>query len=133
MENYKICDECGKKMLPAVVDREFRYDGKEILIKGLNAFKCQQCGNYVYAAEDAEMIEKLMHVFSEKENVDVLNLSETADLLRVSNQTIYNMIRAGRIKAYKAGREWRLLRSDIQVYIEGTSNGSFVKAVANDK
>lgn len=41
---------------------------------------------------------------------DVLNLTEVADLLRVSNQTIYNMIKDGRIKAIKFGREWRFNR-----------------------
>lgn len=58
----------------------------------------------------------------ENANVDVLNLEETADFLRVSNQTVYNMIRDGRIKAHKVGREWRFFRSDIAAYVNQTSN-----------
>lgn len=40
------------------------------------------------------------------------------------------MIREGRVKAYKAGREWRILRSDIQAYLEGTSNEASFKIAA---
>lgn len=53
---------------------------------------------------------------------DILNLNETADYLRVSKQTIYNMIKDGRIKAYKVGREWKILRSDIVAYSESVSS-----------
>lgn len=53
---------------------------------------------------------------------DILTLKETAEYLRVSGQTVYNMIRDGRIKAYKVGREWKFFRSDIMAYLESTSN-----------
>lgn len=52
---------------------------------------------------------------------DILNLNETADYLRVSKQTVYNMIKDGRIKVYKVGREWRFFRSNIMEYLESTS------------
>lgn len=42
------------------------------------------------------------------------NLDEVAGYLGVTNQTVYNMIRDGRIKAYKVGREWRFHPSDIE-------------------
>ena len=50
------------------------------------------------------MIGKLMAALSEKQSpaIDVLNLEETAEYLRVSNQTVYNMIKDGRIKASKS-------------------------------
>lgn len=53
---------------------------------------------------------------------DILNLNETADYLRISKQTVYNMIKDGRIKAYKVGREWKILRSDIVAYLESVSS-----------
>ena len=63
---------------------------------------------------------------------DILNLNETADYLRVSKQTVYNMIKDGRIKAYKVGREWKILRSDIVVYLESvSSNRIFDMATKN--
>ena len=52
---------------------------------------------------------------------DILTLKETAEYLRVSEQTGYNMIKDRRIKAYKVGREWRFFRSDIMEYLESTS------------
>ena len=52
---------------------------------------------------------------------DTLTLKETAEYLRVSGQTVYNMIKDRRIKAYKVGREWRFFRSDIMEYLESTS------------
>lgn len=48
---------------------------------------------------------------------EIMTLYEVGDYLRVSNQTIYNMIRDGRIKGSKVGREWRFLRSDIEAYL----------------
>lgn len=41
---------------------------------------------------------------------DIPNLNETADYLCVSKQTVYNMIKDGRIKAYKVGREWKIFK-----------------------
>lgn len=68
---------------------------------------------------------------------DILNLNETADYLRVSKQTVYNMIKNGRIKAYKVGREWKILRSDIVAYLESVSSNRILdmatKNVDTDK
>lgn len=68
---------------------------------------------------------------------DILNLNETADYLRVSKQTVYNMIKDGRIKAYKVGREWKILRSDIVAYLESVSSNRILnmatKNVDTDK
>lgn len=63
---------------------------------------------------------------------DILNLNETADYLRVSKQTVYNMIKDGRIKAYKVGREWKILRSDVVAYLESVSSNRILdKATKN--
>ena len=120
---YKVCPECGNKMLLKSVTRTFRFHEKEIEIKGIDACVCEECGEVVYTATEAKMIDRIIHAISEtQEQVQTLNLSETAQFLRVSNQTVYNMIREGRIKAYKAGREWRFLRGDILAYMDSTSN-----------
>lgn len=59
---------------------------------------------------------------------DTLTLKETAEYLRVSGQTVYNMIKDRRIKTYKVGREWRFFRSDIMAYLESTSNNRILSA-----
>lgn len=74
--------------------------------------------HFVYGVETVlEYAENLPRV--EAEPVEILTLEETARYLRVSGQTVYNMIRDGRIKASKVGREWRFLRSDIESYLGG--------------
>lgn len=45
------------------------------------------------------------------------SLEEVAKYLEVSNQTVYNMIRDKRIKAYKVGREWRFHPRDVEGHI----------------
>ncbi len=130
MAEYKVCDECNGKMYPTIIDQEFHLNGKNIVLKGLNAYRCQDCGEVVFERAEVKMIQQLVHAFDSKPAVEVLNLEETAEFLRVSNQTIYNMIREGRIRAYKIGREWRFLRQDIMAYMDNVSNESSLKIAA---
>ncbi len=76
------------------------------------------------------MIDKIIRAMNDKPAVDILNLDETADYLRVSNQTVYNMIKDGRIKAYKVGREWKFLRADIMAYLESASSDRLLSMAA---
>lgn len=117
-------------MLPQTMSRTFKFDGKEIEIKGIHGYRCENCGNEVYEAKEIRMIDKIIRAMSDKPAVDILNLNETADYLRVSNQTVYNMIKDGRIKAYKVGREWKFLRSDIMAYLESTSSDRILSMAA---
>lgn len=93
----------------------------ELAIKGVKAFVCQDCGAISLQADEVKMMEDISRGFAERpeeERPDYLNVEETADLLRVSTQTIYNMIRSGRLKGTKFGREWRFLRKNIESLIE---------------
>lgn len=130
--NYKICHECGSKMELCTISKTFRYRGKEVELKGIEAYQCPECGERVYTDKEVAMIESLMHALNEKPapTIDVLNLEETAAYLRVSNQTVYNMIKDGRIKAYKVGREWRFLRQDIAAYMNSMRNADFMSMAA---
>ncbi|MBQ8246047.1 MAG: helix-turn-helix domain-containing protein [Lachnospiraceae bacterium] len=92
----------------------------EIAIKGVKAFVCEDCGAISLRPEDVKMMEDISRGFAERpaqERPDYLNVEETADLLRVSTQTVYNMIRSGRLKGTKFGREWRFLRKNIESLI----------------
>ena len=130
---FRTCDRCGYKMIPQKMSNIFSFDGKELEIKGIEGYKCEHCGEIVYESKEIRMIDKLIHALSEKTNVDVLNLDETAAYLRVSNQTIYNMIRDGRIKAHKVGRELRFLRGDIMAYLDSASNDTLAMAAKGGK
>lgn len=93
----------------------------ELAIKGVKAFVCEECGAISLRIEEVKMIEDISRGFAkrpESERPDYLNVEETADLLRVSTQTVYNMIKNGRLKGTKFGREWRFLRENIESLIQ---------------
>lgn len=93
----------------------------ELAIKGVRAFVCEECGAISLRAEEAKMMEDISRGFVERpedERPDYLNVEETADLLRVSTQTVYNMIKSGRLKGTKFGREWRFLRKNLESLIQ---------------
>lgn len=122
------CPTCGETMIfRNNLVKTFHYKGKCLELKGLSGYCCENCGEIIFTPEEFHLIENLVHALSDNtdagnSHVDVLNLDETADFLRVSNQTIYNMIRDGRIKAHKVGREWRFFRSDLNAYLNSTSS-----------
>jgi len=128
----RACYVCGGTMKLSTSSTTINLLGKEIEIKGIQTYRCAECGEEVYTSQEAEMVERIAQAISKIEvpKIDVLNLEETARYLRVSNQTVYNMIRDGRIKAYKVGREWRFLRADILAYMDASSNQDFLAMAA---
>lgn len=44
-------------------------------------------------------------------------VEELADALRVSNMTIYRYIKAGKISAYKFGKEFRIIKKDYDSFL----------------
>lgn len=51
----------------------------------------------------------------------VLRLTEAADLMRVSRQTLADEIRKGNIPAQRVGREYRILKGEIIKFLQGES------------
>ena len=63
------------------------------------------------------MIQELVRGYADSsivEKPEVLTVDEVSDLLKVSPQTIYNMVKDGRLPASKVGREWRFNRIEIE-------------------
>ncbi len=113
----RICFECSSKMKEEVRELEISRNGYTLKLNGIKAYVCQKCGQIVYDSNDIKMMEKLCLAMSEtktNESEINLNVSELAETLRVSNQTIYNMIKDGRLKPIKIGKEWRFMKKDIQ-------------------
>ncbi len=48
-----------------------------------------------------------------------LTPQEAADILKVKKTTVYDMIKKGRLKAVKMGKQFRILESDVQSVISG--------------
>ena len=47
----------------------------------------------------------------------MLNIKEVRELLDLSERTIFRLIKDGKLKGFKAGREWRFEQKDIDAYI----------------
>lgn len=123
------CYLCGTDMEERTISTTAGWGKYKLTIEGINAYVCPKCGETVYSAQEMHMIQELSKSLAnlqEKKRPDLLNVTEIADLLRVSTQTIYNMIKDGRLNAIKIGREWRFMRKDIQSIL--TSNSAYQTA-----
>ena len=48
----------------------------------------------------------------------VMTLEEAAEFLKVSETTVYQLVRSGELKARKVGREWRILKSQLVEFLK---------------
>ncbi len=55
-----------------------------------------------------------------KEQKDFYLVEELAKKLRVSNMTIYRYIKAGKISAYKIGKEFRIERKEFNNFLNNS-------------
>lgn len=111
------CFNCKGNMIETKTHISAGWGEYELTINGVKGFVCSKCGAKMYAPEEIEMVEKISKSIAESKMPDkptYLNVEETADLLRVTPQTVYNMIKSERIQAIKFGREWRFLRKNIE-------------------
>jgi excisionase family DNA binding protein len=51
----------------------------------------------------------------------LLTVSEVATELRVSNMTIYRLIKAGDLAALRVGKNYRIRRLDLDAYLDGSA------------
>lgn len=56
------------------------------------------------------------------EDIKLYDLKETARIVKVTRQTLYNHIRAGRLKATKIGKEYKITEKNLMQYIEQGHN-----------
>lgn len=48
----------------------------------------------------------------------VMTLEDAATFLKVSETTVYQLVRSGELKARKVGREWRILKSQLVEFLK---------------
>ena len=53
----------------------------------------------------------------------LLTVREVAARMRVSNMTVYRLIKAGDLPAIRVGKNFRIRRSDVESYLGGRSFG----------
>lgn len=125
----KICNKCLHQFEVKTTSIQSGLGNLKVMIEGITLYVCPKCGDTILQSTDALVLQKLKetldHERSELETIstkkeeipEILTLPEVAKMLRVSHQTIYNMIRDGRLKGYKVGREWRFLKKDVDDYL----------------
>ena len=111
------CLLCGGAVKAIVTSVKTNWAGKHPLtISGIPAEQCEACGEVTFSLEATRLIQSISRGIAEDgvvEKPDYLALPEVAELLQVSHQTIYNMLRDGRLQAQKVGREWRFRREGL--------------------
>jgi len=58
---------------------------------------------------------------SEQKHKEFYLVEELAQKLRVSNMTIYRYIKAGKVKAHKIGKEFRIDKAEFERFLKKTS------------
>ena len=58
----------------------------------------------------------------EKEELKLYNPQEVADILRVSRQTVYNYIHAGKLKSVNHGKACRISEKDLKEFLQSGNN-----------
>lgn len=53
----------------------------------------------------------------------LLMVREVAELMRVSNMTVYRLIKAGDLPAIRVGKNFRIRRSDVEGYLGDRAYG----------
>lgn len=53
---------------------------------------------------------------------EVLTTAEVAEILKVHPATVNELMRSGRLKAFKLNRRWRVRRSDLNVFMDREAN-----------
>jgi len=57
-------------------------------------------------------------IFNELD-IKIYDLKEVESILKVSNKTLLNYIKAGKIKATKIGGKWTITKENLERYVKG--------------
>ena len=60
------------------------------------------------------------------ENKEALNAMEVAELLNITKNTVYELVKRGEIPAYKVGKKLRIDKSDVKEYIDNQKHKKLV-------
>ena len=66
-------------------------------------------------------LSEVRRIVREYEEDRVLTTEESCQYLRITKPTFFKYIRNGRIKATKAGKGWRVLKSELIRFLNGES------------
>lgn len=134
----KVCQKCLHELEVKTTSIKSGFGNLKLHIEGITVYVCPYCGDTTMESTDVLVLQKLSETLGgsgskgrkqslviKEDGREILTLSEVASLLRVSHQTIYNMIKDGRLKGHKVGREWRFIKKDIDAYVLSEKTKSF--------
>lgn len=119
------CMKCNGEMKETTTTFNSIWGDYTVAISGIKGYKCDKCDELAFSVEEARMIQNITAGLADSksnEKPDLLNVQEVADLLRVSNQTVYNMLKDGRLSASKVGKEWRFVKDEVYEAMRGTNS-----------
>jgi excisionase family DNA binding protein len=70
-----------------------------------------------------ELLRKVGRMAGQQFGEPLLTVGEVAGLMRVSNMTVYRLIKAGDLPAIRVGKNFRIRRSDVESYLGDRSYG----------
>ena len=53
---------------------------------------------------------------------DILTVDEACEALRIGHNALYELVKCGKLKAFKNGRVWRIPKASIQLFIMENAN-----------
>ena len=57
-----------------------------------------------------------------KELPKVYSIEEVVEILQVTRRTVYNYLRAGKLKASKRGKYWRVSEKQLEEFLSATND-----------
>lgn len=54
---------------------------------------------------------------------EILTLSDVAEYLKIPRKTAYKVVKSGDLRAFKAGKHWRVQRAELGAWIARQSTG----------
>jgi len=103
------CINCKIDMTELTTTLNSKWGDYSVTIHGIKVFKCNNCNEGVFSPDETRLIQNIaagLADSSAQEKPDYLNVQEVAELLRVSNQTVYNLLKNGKLSAQKTRKEW---------------------------
>lgn len=52
------------------------------------------------------------------ESLKLYTIAEVAEILKVTERTVYNYVKSGSIPAAKIGKHWRIKEADLKAFID---------------
>ena len=53
---------------------------------------------------------------------ELLTAQETAEVLRVGHNAIYELLKSGKLKGFRVGRVWKIPKEAVEEYIRNSAN-----------